>query len=195
MSEWREARESRTEKVGFLEKLIPGYDYSHEDCAHATDERLCSLLVEQLREAKRTLFNTLETAYELHREMLLKDFEQLRDDLDIFSDEVKARAFEWDRSKPCEWLERLIDHDYRLISGLGNLRKELDRLHREFLSSDENAHDLRELNALIKTIERKTEDLAVLFKEREAICNIKEASLEKTFDRIRSRIRKGFEED
>jgi hypothetical protein len=191
MSEWREARESRSEKVQTLEKLIPGYDYSHEDTAHRTDESLCRLLVEQLREAKRTVFNTLETAYELHRDTLLKDFGQLKDDLDIFSDEIKARAFEWDRKKPLEWLERLIDHDYRLVSGLGSLRRDLDTLHKEFLSSKEQARDLKKLDTLIRAIERETEELVVLFKEREAICNIKEAALEKSFERISSRIRKG----
>jgi uncharacterized protein YecE (DUF72 family) len=191
MSKWRQARESRTEKVQALEKLIPGYDYSHEDLAHRTDENLCKLLVEHLREAKRVAFNILQTAFELHRDMLLKDFEKMRDELDIFSDEIKARAFDWDRDKPQEWLERLIDYDYRVVVGLGNLRRNLEGLEKEFLSAGQKVQDLKRLDEHVKRVDREIEGLVIMFKEREAVCNIKEASLEKTFDRIRSQIRKG----
>lgn len=191
MSKWKQARESRTEKVQALEKLIPGYDYSHEGLAHRTDGNLCKLLVEQLREAKRVAFNILQTAFELHRDLLLKDFEKLRDELDIFSDEIKARTFDWDRDKPQEWLERLIDYDYRVVVGLGNLRKTLEGLEKEFLSAGQKVQDLKKLDVHIKRADREIENLVIMFKEREAVCNIKEAALEKTFDRIRSQIRKG----
>ena len=76
-------------------------------------------------------------AYELHRETLLSEFQEFYDAIDVFSDEVKARAFHWDKGKDQKWLERLVDYDYRIISGLGNLNTGLRALHKEFLSSRE----------------------------------------------------------
>lgn len=192
MTHWNEAAESRSQKVELLEGLVPGYNYSHEDMAHRTDERLCKLLVYNIGEAKKSMFHILQTAFELHRELLLRDFERLRDELDIFSDEIKARAFEWDKNKPQEWMERLIDHDYRIVTGLGRLKADIKALEKAFLASGEAPRELKRLDSLIKPIDREIEELVMMFKEREAICNIKDTSLDKTFEAIRSRLRKGF---
>ena len=96
MTEWDYVLETRASKIDTLKTLIPGYDYSSEEHAHRTDDNFCRLLVENLRESKSVMFNVLQTAFELHRDVLLKDFQQLKDELDALSDEIKARVFKWD---------------------------------------------------------------------------------------------------
>ncbi len=192
MSEWNITMKTRTMKIDSLKKFIPGYDYSTENMAHRTDEIFCSLLVENLRVCKSVMFNILETAFELHRDLLLKDFEGLRDEIDMFSDEIKARAFKWDREKSRKWLEMVVDYDYRILTSLGNLFKGIEGLHKELLSSGKGTHELRVLDEHTSRLKDKLDEIIILFKERDAVCNIKEATLEKTFDSIRSRIIKGF---
>jgi len=179
-------------KIGSLKKLIPGYDYSAEETAHRTDETFCSLMVENLKLSKKTMFNILETAFELHRELLLKDFEGLRDEIGVFSDEIRARAFKWDSEKSQKWLERMVDYDYRILTMLGNLIKGIQGLHKELLSSGKGVRELRTLDEHTGSLKENLDEIVILFKERDAVCNIREASLEKSFDSMRSRIRKGF---
>jgi len=192
MSEWDMTMKTRAVKIGSLKKLIPGYDYSAEETAHRTDETFCSLMVENLKLSKKTMFNILETAFELHRELLLKDFEGLRDEIGVFSDEIRARAFKWDREKSQKWLERMVDYDYRILTSLGNLIKGIQGLHKELLSSGKGVRELRTLDEHTGSLKENLDEIVILFKERDAVCNIREASLEKSFDSMRSRIRKGF---
>jgi len=192
MSEWDMTMKTRAVKIGSLKKLIPGYDYSAEETAHRTDETFCSLMVENLKLSKKTMFNILETAFELHRELLLKDFEGLRDEIGVFSDEIRARAFKWDSEKSQKWLERMVDYDYRILTSLGNLIKGIQGLHKELLSSGKGVRELRTLDEHTGSLKENLDEIVILFKERDAVCNIREASLEKSFDSMRSRIRKGF---
>jgi hypothetical protein len=193
MSEWDRAAETRAVKIESLRGFIPGYDYSGEDMAHRTDETFCSLMVENLRVSKKVMFNILETAFELHQDILLKGFEGIRDEIDVFSDEIKVRAFKWDSGKSHKWLERLVDYDYRILSSLGNLIKGIEGLHRELLSSGKGTRELRALDERTVRLKKELDEIVILFKEREAVCNIKDAALEKTFDSIRTGIRKGFD--
>jgi hypothetical protein len=192
MSEWDAAVKTRAMKIGSLKKLIPGYDYSAEDTAHRTDETFCSLMVENLKLARKTMFNILETAFELHRELLLKDFEGLRDEIGVFSDEIRARAFRWDSGKSRKWLERLVDYDYRILTSLGNLVRGIQGLHKELLSSGKGIRELRTLDEHTGRLKERLDEIVIQFRERDAVCNIREAALEKSFAGMRTRIRKGF---
>ncbi len=192
MSEWDNATKTRTMKIRSLERYITGYSYSSEDLAHMTDETFCSLIVENLKVAKKSMFNVLETAFELHRDMLLKDFEQFRDGIGMFSNEIRARVFKWGNSKSQEWLERMVDYDYRILAGLGDLVKGIDGLHKELLASGRAVRDLREIDEHTCRLKASLDEIVTLFNERDAVSNIQEAALEKTFDTIRSRIRRGF---
>ena len=190
MAGWDEAAGSRTLKLESLEKLIPGYSYSSRDLAYRTDEFFCRTMVANLRVAKNDMFNILNTAFELHRELLLKDFESLRDEIDVFSDEIRARAFKWDSAKSQKWLGRLIDYDYRLLTGLGNLLNGIKSLHKEFLSSKGRLKETKKLDAHTKNLTKILDGLVVMFKERDTVCNIREAGLDDDFGDIKGDIRK-----
>jgi hypothetical protein len=192
MSVWDSVRETRTMKIKSLSGFIPGYCYSTEGLAQRTDETFCSLMVENLRACKRLMFNILETAFELHRELLLREFEGLRDGIDVFSDEIKARAFRWDRNKGQRWLEKLVDYDYRILTSLGNLYRGIEGLQREFLASGRGIREARSLDEHTGLLKKGLDEIVILFKERDAICNIGESSLEDAFDEISSELRKGF---
>ena len=192
MTEWNSALEGRPAKVGSLGDMIPGYSYASKDLAHRTDEQFCMLMVENLRIAKGTMFNILHTAFELHRELLLKDFEAIKDEMDVFSDEIKARALHWDDRKSAKWLGRLVDYDYRILSSLGEIIKSARSLHKQFLSSKQSIPETRELDEATRKLRKSLDSLVVMFRERELICNIGDVVLEKTFDELRTRIRRGI---
>jgi hypothetical protein len=192
MSEWDATLKTRAMKIDSLKKFIPTYDYSSYEMAHTTDENLCSLVTEKLGLSKKAAFNVLETAFELHKELPLKDFEGLRDEIDVFSDEIRARVFKWSGGKTRNWLGRLVDYDYRILTGLGNLLRGIEGLHMELLSSGRVIQDYRTLNEHTGRLKERLDEIVMLFRERDAVCNIGEAALERSFAGMRTRIRKGF---
>lgn len=192
MTEWDSAFEGRPARIGSLGDMVPGYSYASKDLAHRTDEQFCILMVENIKIAKGTMFNVLHTAFELHRELLLKDFEAIKDEMDVFSDEIKARVLNWDDRKSAKWLGRLVDYDYRILSSLGDIIKSARSLHKQFLSSKQSIPETRELDEATRRLKKSLGDLVVMFKERELICNIGDVVLEKTFDELRTKIRRGI---
>ena len=191
MSAWNQATGSRIIKLKSLDRLIPGYSYSEPDFAHKTDEIFCSVIVENIRTAKAVMFNVLETAYELHRELLLKDFEKFRDEMDMFSDEVKARAFKWDSSKDKNWVGRVIDYDYRILTGLGNIMTGVRELEKAFLKSKGTVKETKGLENQTRQLKAILDKLVIMFRERDVVCNISNEALEETFDEKRTEIKKG----
>lgn len=192
MSEWEEARESRTVKIKSISRIIPGYDYSGEESAHHTDDEFCRVMIENLRLAKGDMFNILNTAFELHKDLLLKDFEAVRDEIDVFSDEIKARVFRWDRTKSRKWLGMLVDRDYHILNSVNTLLKDIKALHKDLLSSTKRVEDMRKLDRETAKIKKALDEIVFIYKEREALCNIRDATIQEEFDEICSRIRKGF---
>jgi hypothetical protein len=196
MPEWDKAKESMSIEIKAISKTIPGYDYSTEARAEATDGKICAFMIEGIREAKDKMFNIIQSAYELHEESLNKNFEGLRDDLDIFSDEIKIRNFEWGRDLTQEWVERLVRHDYHLIQQLDRLNRELDDLNRLFLRivrlypNETNPEHLEKIRMLLKLLEDAVDHLVLTFKEREVICNLKPISLERTYQQMQDYYRR-----
>jgi len=188
---WDDVTKTRHAKVEAIGKVLPHYDYSSPEMAHDTDESFSSLMVTNLKATKGVMFNIMETSYELHREALLNDFQEFFDAIDVFSDEVKARAFHWDKGKNQLWLEKLVDYDYRIISGLGNLNTGLRALHKEFLSSKEIPKDLKHLDADTRKLRKDFFEIVAMFKERDAICRINSLALEETFSDIQREAREG----
>ena len=192
MTEWERARESRTLKIKSISRLIPGYDYSGEESAHRTDDEFCRVMIENMRLAKGDMFNVLNTAFELHKDLLLKDFEAVRDEIDVFSDEIKARVFSWDRTKSRKWLGMLVDRDYRILNSVNTLLKDIKALHKDLLSSTKRVEDMKVLDSKTANLKKALDDIIFMYKEREAICNIRDASIQEDFEEIQSEIRKGF---
>ena len=197
MVDWEEVR-SLASEAGPMEKLIRGYSYSEKDKAIRTDEKVCHHFVNGIREAKGILFNIIELLYELEKkEPLSAHLQKLKDELDIFSDEVKARYCEW-KGLNVKWTVELVKHDHDLITGLEVLNMRLRRLNKEvlddkaLLSGDQDAENRlwEHVKGQFPAIEERIDSLATLFKEREGICNLRPLALDKTFDFIQKRIEK-----
>jgi SMC interacting uncharacterized protein involved in chromosome segregation len=124
-------------------------------------------------------------------DLLIRNFEKVRDEMEVFSDEVKSRAFSWDSAKSQKWLGKLVDYDFRILSDLGNLKKQVDGLHKELLDSGSSVRDMSQLDEHALQLKKKLDSIVVRFREREVVCNISETVLDKTFDRIRAEIAKG----
>jgi hypothetical protein len=198
LSKWKDAMQKKSSVVKFIENLIPVYDYSEKSRAEVTDEKFCELLTGIIREMKDMLFNIIHTGFESHRQILEKDFVKIRDELDIFSDEIKARHFVWDRGISQEWMEKLISYDFEIIRETEKMRHHLNEVFSKFLRADRpgsrtfDEDKWKEIKKTTDLLYGMAENMAILFKERDTVANIKKISLDKTFDSIRKRIRKGL---
>ncbi|MCK4497423.1 MAG: hypothetical protein KAU24_04450 [Candidatus Aenigmarchaeota archaeon] len=191
MPVWKMVKNKMSIEIKAVEKFIPAYDYSSESRAEATDGKICKFMIEEVRKSKDYLFHIIQVAYELHEESLDKNFQGLRDDLDIFSDEIKVRNFQWSRDLSQAWIEKLIKHDYHLVQQMHKLNKELDDLHKIFLKvvklypKKTDPKQLEQVRKLIKLLEKAVDKIVLTFKEREVICNLKPLALEKTYQQMK----------
>lgn len=183
MGVWENVLATRAGKIEEIRRVIPGYDYSAEDGACRTDECICQLMVNGLHEAKDILFNLTHTEFELQKDALSNAFQEMRDSVDIFSDEIKSRHFDWDRDSTERWLERIVDHDYSLVLGLLRLNRELDDAVEAMKEGNQDMQDR------VEALNKDLDELVTSFKERDIICNIREITLERTFQKIQSEMR------
>lgn len=194
--DWTEVSNKMNKEVKVVGKIIKGYGYSTEPKAEATDVKVCHFMIDEIRRAKDILFNIINTAYELHEETLNKNFEGLRDDLDIFSDEIKVRYFVWNNDITAEWVERLIRYDFEMISHMNKLNMELEAMYKLFMRVIKTYPDktdpnhLKGIKELIKLIEKLVDHIVITFKEREVISNLKPIDLEKTFQQMQDYYRR-----
>ncbi|MBI4176707.1 MAG: hypothetical protein HY518_05865 [Candidatus Aenigmarchaeota archaeon] len=193
-SVWKDVRSKNLWRIREVERFVFPYDYATPDRCSATDDRICEFFIKQLRESKSKVFNIIQLMFERHIKGL-ESYESLRTDIDIFSDEVKARHCEWKDVDP-QWVEKIIEVDLELIRGTQEL---LAVLH-EIYSAVVEYKKIRLIDhaALVyePNIEKKLTryahgvrvmvgDLARTFKERDMVCNLKKLEMRKTFDRIR----------
>jgi len=197
MDDWEQVK-SLAPETKKMEKLIQGYSYATKQLAVITDENVCQNIVKGIRQAKVSLFNVIELLFEIEKEEpLSKSIQILKDELDIFSDEVKARYCDW-KEQNTKWMIRLIKHDHEIVSGIASLNIILQNMYEELLRGrsllSENELEQGRLWAKLKKqlpeIEERVDKLVTLFKEREGICNLKPMSLEKTFKSIQEKISK-----
>jgi hypothetical protein len=197
LSKWKDAKQKKGSMVKFIEKLIPAYGYSDKSRAEVTDEKFCELLTDMIREMKDLLFNIINTGFESHKQILEKDFVKIRDELDIFSDEIKARHFVWDRGISQEWMEKIISYDFEIIRSTEKIRHHLNGVFDKFLKAEKPGSKMfdedkwKDIKKTTDLLYGMAENLAILFKERDTIANIKKISLDRTFDSIRKRLRTG----
>lgn len=179
-----------------LEKIIPDYSYADEAKALITDEHLCGHLVAELREIKDKLFAIIDVAFEKHPQ-LSREFRQMRDDVDIFSDEIKVHHPSF-RQVPDEFLERIVRHDKDLVDDVQGLMKQLHTIYQTMLGytpvtvhRDIAVYDTsfsKEIRRSKEEAKRQLVKMVIHFKEREILCNIKRISLEKTYQRLKNEL-------
>ena len=198
-SQWKKARGETLNVVKKLEKIIPDYSYQDTEASLVTDDKICSLLVDKLGKSKIHLFDLTSYLYTIHREdKINRILVGLRDSIDIFSDEIKARYCKW-RNVPSEWLRKIIRYDRDLIKGVNKLYDDIEtmkssifhmkrmRIHKknvEIMPEEWNKYKRQ-----VKRIDDDLDELVRLFKEREAICNLRAISLDKTFQSIRDKLK------
>ncbi len=195
--DWTTIRRNVKFKIDEIRKHIRDYDYSDTDNSIATDHRVMEYVQSELRKSKKKLFDITDVSFGRAIE-LSKDFQNLRDDIDIFLDEIKLRRCEW-KDLDGEWVERIIKIDLTLIEGIKKLNETLDRILREVLDFKQiriKDHTVVYEPDFWKTIskdydgvKKQIHGLFMLFKEREAACNIRQLSLEKTMERIKEELR------
>ncbi|MBI2675053.1 MAG: hypothetical protein HYX24_01240 [Candidatus Aenigmarchaeota archaeon] len=199
MEGWKKARDETYPIVKELARIAPGYSYEDEGKAIATDQKVTDVIVRALRSCKNRLFFTIQLLYELQHESLNNGLEDLRDEIDIFSDEIKARRCKWSYSS-VELLKKLVRQDYRFITMLKELDSMLETVHNDALEMKEIRYGhkaefepgkVSRLKQDIKKAFGMVQELVVLFREREAICNLEAATLEKTFERISRQLEGG----
>lgn len=198
-SVWARARGETLNIVKKIEKVIPDYSYESTEVASVTDDKVCTYIVNMLSKTKIILFNATSFLYEVHREEKInKDLTRFRDSIDIFSDEIKVRFCKW-KNISVPWMAKIIRYDWSLLEGAKKLHKEVDELKDSIFSIktiragkkivDYDPDQWNIFRNRIQRVEKELNELVRMFKEREAICNIKAMSLDKTFQKIRENIK------
>mgnify|MGYP001619152457 CR=1 FL=1 len=114
--------------------------------------------------------------------------------MDILSDEIQARYCSWRPLTP-ELVRDLIRKDLKILKGVKKLDSDLDKLFRgilEELNKSPSKHLWEKISTILNKLRFNLRELVILFKEREALCNLKPISLEKTFKMIQKEIREKF---
>jgi len=188
---WARAADKKRLAIKELEKLIPHYKYSDAKSAAMTNDKFCRLLLEKLRISKDTLFGIINTCYEMHIDdgNGLKNLSKIRDELDIFLDEIKVIHLKWDDGIPQKWLEDILSHDLNLIRNSEDIAKNLNSLFKKIISSKKrDAAFWKKISGLDFAIEEQLDGMLRMFREREALLGLKALSFEKAYHAARKDI-------
>lgn len=191
-SAWETIKPDVGSLISELTAALQTYSYE-EDAVAATDEHLCSFLMAQLRTAKHRLLPAMSRAHALAGKggSGYHDFEHaarlLRDDLDIFSDEIKMRRFSWSPLE-ADWLKMLVRKDHELVAGARRLVAAAEQLDADLSRAESALQDVGFWPALAAHLGKARAQLAELvrtFKERENICNLKKFEFAKTLAQLK----------
>jgi hypothetical protein len=191
-SGWKEVKTRMWARIKEIEKEIPAYDYSETHHMVATDDKVKDIVVDELRKSKKLLFSILEGAYEQQKEGLTTDLHNIRDDIDIFLDEVKVKhEIKWPERIPEEFLEKIVIHDLEILRAIPKLNGELDEIHKQILGMEKpgtslfDREQLDKLNARTQSVKNQAADIMKLFKERELLLNLKHVHREHEYEELR----------
>ena len=115
-----------------LKNIVPLHNYLDRDTAHLTDEWLSRIIVEGIREAKKDLLDSLNRAFESSHESL-EDLRRVRDVLDVFSDELKARDFECRHPPSQEVHNRIQSLDRQIMKHMESIKGLVEATVREIV--------------------------------------------------------------
>ena len=193
-SAWNETKTKMWARVKEIEKLIPSYEYSSPHHVSHTDDKVKDLILSELRSSKKLLFNILETAFEQQKEGMAKDIHKIRDDIDIFLDEVKIRhPIKWPESIPQEFLEKIVVHDSEIVREIPKLNSRLEEIGKMLLDIEKerpgavpyDREQSARLHANVSEIKKLVDELVRLFKEREMLINLKHIRREREYEGVR----------
>lgn len=190
---WKEVSGELFTHLRELRKQVKGYSYEQKHLCVATDDRLCHSFLQSLEKAKKSLFSISDLCFSLHTgNKLLPLLDTMRDEADILSDEITIRSIRWVDIPP-DFMRKLVRADRKLLQGMDDLVAGLDRIFLGILkevkrkkpSSDFWSQARKDLGQSREQLRQQ----AILFKEREALCNITSLTLKRSFEGIREDIR------
>jgi hypothetical protein len=180
-------------KIAEMQKTIKGYSYRNREISASTDEKICGHFIRRLARTKKLLFSISDTCFSLQAgEKILPLTDIMRDEVDILSDEIKVRHCEW-KDIPPAFLNRLISHDLKMVKGLRKVNKNLEAVFRGIVRGAKKGKKDRDLwkkaRKSLLLIRKQIRGLAILFRERETLCNIHPLTLERSFRKMQQEIR------
>lgn len=187
---WKQVSGDLFPKIQELKKIVKSYSYKNLEESKITDEKLCQYFITELSKAKRLVFSISDLCFSLQigQEVISKT-DVMRDEIDIFSDEIKIRHCEWRGMFP-EILEKIVKYDLEILIGLKTLLKDLENVVKNIIAQKKPYPDKfwQQVNKSFAKIRKRVRDLAIKFKERETLCNIHPITLERTFNKIKQEI-------
>ncbi|UCD03191.1 MAG: hypothetical protein JSV63_00965 [Candidatus Aenigmatarchaeota archaeon] len=161
MSEWGKARGEMKKEFSWMEKLVDGYSYQDPKHTDKTDNKVRTLIADEIKKCRDTLFPMIEAAY-LDQDMKsagpLDDVMQW---LDIFLLELGLKM-NWSEVGDHRDYMRLIKFDITLIKNAKKLAEILDDMHERVLKRK----DTRSVPAKSAQIKKYILDLLKVFKKR-----------------------------
>ncbi|MEM5812547.1 MAG: hypothetical protein QW286_02400 [Candidatus Aenigmatarchaeota archaeon] len=197
-SEWKTVKTKMWARIKEIEKAVPNYDYSSLHSIISTDDKFTDFVLSELRKSKKILFDILENSYEQQKEMLTKDVQKIRDDIDIFLDNVKIRQIRWPEKIPEEFLEKIVFYDSELLREIPKMNSLLEEIEKNVLEMEKpgtslfDKEQLEKLNAKISNAKSQAEFLFRLFKERDLLLNLKHIHREDVYEETKSEIETRF---
>ena len=199
MDHWDIASGEAFGEVTRLSKMLKVYSYRNPESCTVTDENLFRFLTGGLSAAKNTLHHASDLLFSLQLgEGLLDAIHDVRNAIDILSDEMKASHIEW-RQLPRQFLVRIIRQDNALVEKASQLNADCESLLSSILRQTKAGkragryligRDFWDsVRAALRKLEGEVEELRILFREREALCNLHTLTLERSFRQIQKEIR------
>jgi hypothetical protein len=192
MEKWSDARAASYKAAKSMEALIPGYSYGEEHEALHTDERFTGVVLAELRKSKAMLFTLLDTSYQMQRESLTKDLHGIRDDLDIFLDELKVRRLRWDPGISSSALREIIRldadiHDSALLleSAIKGLEHCVLGAGKPMEGDGDECEDIEGKKACVKSLIRK---IMVAFRQRDALFNMERSVDSRLLEKLKREV-------
>jgi len=200
MDSWEQISGDAFRQLGVLKQLVKGYSYETTETSLRTDEKLCTFITISLSSAKKLLYNISDLLFSLHLgEGLLDPIADLRDQVDILSDEIQVRHCMW-KDIPPEYLLKIIKHDFALTEKVKRLNMTIEILFNGILNETKKSRGNRShritpafwhsVEQSMTVIQSEIRELAILFMEREVMCNIRPITLDRTFQELQKEIRR-----
>lgn len=191
---WAFAKKNKGNEFNQMQKRIPFYSYADKRIAILTDKRFCVELRSELVRSKILFSDALDWVIKANIDD--KQISRVKDEFDILLDEIEIKPNKWDERIPGEFLEKVMEYDWELVQKSIALFDDLDVLIKDLYKAvEERKIDkpmLSKLSIEMDVVNEKVDDIAIMFREREAAFEIRTLGYKDAFGRIKERIRKAI---
>lgn len=188
---WEEVHLQKRGRIEEIQGRLPDYSYSDKESSEATDKKLCQLLTQKIQKAEDRTSSIISLFFNLQLKTPDDEIQELKDELDIFSDEIESEPHNW-KPNPKEFLQRIVEDDFHLLEGTEHLNQLLEDLQGKALEikkkfggkSIEIPEAREELLNGVEKAKEKLDRLVYLFKERDLVLKAEPISMEETLEKI-----------